>query len=305
MTQASAAVRCLRRRIRRDGLLARTPGARRRHSCARSWTRQARVACSTWAAPPAGMSSTWPEQGFEAVGADPSEAMLAARPRARRRPARARFCPGRLRPAWPTRWAAPASTPCSAWATRCPTRGDRPVCWRRSRDLAAVLRPGGVLVVQQLNYDRILTQGQRFLGLSSGQAGGSEYLFFRFYDYAPGQLTFNMVIMRRDAGRQLAAAGGSDAAAAHPLHATGRVAAPGGFRDAAPLRQSTGGRLMPRSPPTTCCSWRSGALALSQAVSGTGPHWHLFLRFLAAASGLRPRPWLPLLAKEDSPRCRC
>lgn len=65
-------------------------------------------------------------------------------------------------------------------------------------DMAAVLRPRGILVVQQLNYDRILSRGQRFLGLSTGESGGSEYLFFRFYDYAPGVLTFNIVIIRRD-----------------------------------------------------------------------------------------------------------
>jgi glycine/sarcosine N-methyltransferase len=66
-------------------------------------------------------------------------------------------------------------------------------------DIAVVLRPDGVLIVQQLNYDRILACGQRFMGLSQGQADGAEYLFYRFYDYAPGVLTFNVVIMRQDA----------------------------------------------------------------------------------------------------------
>jgi glycine/sarcosine N-methyltransferase len=65
-------------------------------------------------------------------------------------------------------------------------------------DMAAVLRPGGALIVQQLNYDRILSRGQRFLGLSSGEHQGTEYVFFRFYDYAPGVLTFNVVIQHRD-----------------------------------------------------------------------------------------------------------
>lgn len=65
-------------------------------------------------------------------------------------------------------------------------------------DMASMLRTGGALIVQQLNYDRILSRGQRFLGLSTGEQSGSEYLFFRFYDYAPGVLTFNVVVLRRD-----------------------------------------------------------------------------------------------------------
>ncbi|MHB1414795.1 MAG: class I SAM-dependent methyltransferase [Chloroflexota bacterium] len=65
------------------------------------------------------------------------------------------------------------------------------------QDMAAVLRPGGVLVLQQLNYDRILVQGQRFLGLTPGRLDGKEYLFFRFYDYRDRLLVFNVVIMER------------------------------------------------------------------------------------------------------------
>ena len=121
------------------------------------------------------------------------------------------------------------------------------------RDLAAVLRPGGVLVVQQLNYDRILAQGQRFLGLSSGQSGGREYLFFRFYDYAPGQLTFNMVIMRRDAGGEWQQR--VESTPLQPILSTQLVESLRLAGFAAPrLWGATAARPMPRSPPTTCCS---------------------------------------------------
>ena len=70
------------------------------------------------------------------------------------------------------------------------------------RDLRAVLRAGGVLIIQQLNYDRILAIRQRFLGLSSGQQGAEELLFFRFYDFPEhlvpdSTLTFNVAIFRR------------------------------------------------------------------------------------------------------------
>lgn len=68
-------------------------------------------------------------------------------------------------------------------------------------DVAAVLRAGGYLVVQQLNYDRLLASRQRFLGVSAGQHEGQEMLFFRFYDYEGALLTFNVVTLRKEAGR--------------------------------------------------------------------------------------------------------
>jgi glycine/sarcosine N-methyltransferase len=66
-------------------------------------------------------------------------------------------------------------------------------------DIAAVLRPGGALIIQQLNYDRIMARRQRFLGVSSGQQPGSgkEELFFRFYDFGDDLLGFNMVTFQR------------------------------------------------------------------------------------------------------------
>ena len=67
-------------------------------------------------------------------------------------------------------------------------------------DMAAMIRPGGVLVVQQLNYDRILAQRQRFLGLTEGKRGDTEYLFFRFYDFEGEAVTFNLAIMSRRGG---------------------------------------------------------------------------------------------------------
>ena len=69
------------------------------------------------------------------------------------------------------------------------------------RDARDVLRPGGVLVVQQLNYDRILAQRQRFLGVSSRTSPEAEHLFFRFYDYGEPLITFNMVSFERPLDR--------------------------------------------------------------------------------------------------------
>ncbi len=69
------------------------------------------------------------------------------------------------------------------------------------RDIAAVLSPGGTLAIQQLNYDRILRERRRFLGVSSGVRGGVEHLFFRFYDFDGEQLTFNVVTFKKEGGK--------------------------------------------------------------------------------------------------------
>ncbi len=135
--------------------------------------------------------------GYDVVGVDPSVDMI------RRAEANAAGQPGvRFRPAGFGELAQRLGGPFDALIclgnTLPHALGEEGLA-KALRDIAGVLRPGGVLVVQQLNYDRILAHGQRFLGLSQGEADGAEYLFFRFYDYAPGVLTFNVVIMRRDA----------------------------------------------------------------------------------------------------------
>ncbi len=73
-------------------------------------------------------------------------------------------------------------------------------------DARAVLRPGGALAIQQLNYDRILAERRRFLGVNGRTSGAGEHLFFRFYDFPPpgappaNPLTFNVVTFERPAG---------------------------------------------------------------------------------------------------------
>jgi len=68
-------------------------------------------------------------------------------------------------------------------------------------DFAACLRLGGVLLLQNLNYDRILARRERWLEPQSHWEGEREYLFLRFYDFDPdGLLTFHMMTLRRDGG---------------------------------------------------------------------------------------------------------
>lgn len=67
-------------------------------------------------------------------------------------------------------------------------------------DLAACLRPGGLLLIQNRNFDSVLARRERWMEPQSYQEGEAEWLFLRFYDFDPdGLLTFNMVTLRRQA----------------------------------------------------------------------------------------------------------
>ena len=67
-------------------------------------------------------------------------------------------------------------------------------------DFRAVLRPGGVLLLQNNNYDAILLQKRRFMGVASREMQGTEYLFFRFFDLGPELVTFHIVTFAKTAG---------------------------------------------------------------------------------------------------------
>ena len=67
-------------------------------------------------------------------------------------------------------------------------------------DFRAVLRPGGLLLLQNNNYDAILAQKRRFMGVASREVQGTEYLFFRFFDLGPESITFHIVTFVKRAG---------------------------------------------------------------------------------------------------------
>ncbi len=73
-------------------------------------------------------------------------------------------------------------------------------------DFAACLRPGGLVLIQNRNFDAVLAQRERSLESSAGRwqepqfhrEGEAVWLFLRFYDFEPdGLLTFNVVTLRR------------------------------------------------------------------------------------------------------------
>ena len=64
-------------------------------------------------------------------------------------------------------------------------------------DFAAVLRPGGLLVIQNRNFDRVWREKERFMPPQSHRDAGGEWIFVRFYDFHEESLTFNMLRLRR------------------------------------------------------------------------------------------------------------
>jgi SAM-dependent methyltransferase len=64
-------------------------------------------------------------------------------------------------------------------------------------DFAAVLRPGGLLVIQNRNFDRVWTERERFMSPQSFRDAEGEWIFVRFYDFHEASLTFNMLRLQR------------------------------------------------------------------------------------------------------------
>ena len=69
------------------------------------------------------------------------------------------------------------------------------------KDMANCLRPGGLLLIQNRNFDAVMAEKQRWLGTQSHREGENEWLFLRFYDFdQDGLITFNIVRLSREGG---------------------------------------------------------------------------------------------------------
>ncbi|MHB0859109.1 MAG: class I SAM-dependent methyltransferase [Anaerolineae bacterium] len=64
-------------------------------------------------------------------------------------------------------------------------------------DMARVLRPGGVLLIQSRNWDKVLAQRERFMAPEAHEMDGRHWVFLRFYDFGADTLRFNMVRLHR------------------------------------------------------------------------------------------------------------
>ena len=66
-------------------------------------------------------------------------------------------------------------------------------------DMANCLRPGGLLLLQNRNFDAVMAEKNRWLGTQSQVKGSHEWLFLRFYDFDPdGLITFNIIRLHKD-----------------------------------------------------------------------------------------------------------
>lgn len=65
-------------------------------------------------------------------------------------------------------------------------------------DLAACLQPGGLLILQNRNFDSVLEKKERWMEPQTYNENGEETLYLRFYDFLPdGIIEFNIVTLKR------------------------------------------------------------------------------------------------------------
>jgi len=65
-------------------------------------------------------------------------------------------------------------------------------------DFSACLRPDGLLLAQNRNFDAVLSRRERWMAPQARREEDTEWLFLRFYDFEPdGLITFNLVTLRR------------------------------------------------------------------------------------------------------------
>lgn len=64
-------------------------------------------------------------------------------------------------------------------------------------DFASCLRSGGLLIIQNRNFDSILSQKQRWMEPQSHKENGQETLYLRFYDFlSDGHIQFNIITLK-------------------------------------------------------------------------------------------------------------
>jgi len=65
-------------------------------------------------------------------------------------------------------------------------------------DFAACLRPGGLLLIQNRNFDAVVQNQDRWMGPQGHDEADGEWLFVRFYDFRPdGLIDFNILTLAR------------------------------------------------------------------------------------------------------------
>ncbi len=66
------------------------------------------------------------------------------------------------------------------------------------QDFTACLSPGGLLIIQDRNFDAVMLHHERWMEPQAHSEQNTDWIFQRFYDFDPdGLLTFNMVTLKR------------------------------------------------------------------------------------------------------------
>jgi len=66
-------------------------------------------------------------------------------------------------------------------------------------DFSACLRPGGILIIQNRNFNTVLANRERWMEPQSHREGEREWVFLRFYDFGPdGLIQFNVITLTRE-----------------------------------------------------------------------------------------------------------
>jgi len=67
------------------------------------------------------------------------------------------------------------------------------------KDFAACLRPGGMVLIQNRNFDAVMQRRDRWMEPQVRRAGDTEWIFQRFYDYEKnGGIRFNIVTLKQE-----------------------------------------------------------------------------------------------------------
>lgn len=66
--------------------------------------------------------------------------------------------------------------------------------------LGQVLKPGGLLVLQLRNYQRVIARNERFMPLNTRFENGKEFLYLRTNELGQDLITFNIIVLVRDEG---------------------------------------------------------------------------------------------------------
>jgi glycine/sarcosine N-methyltransferase len=117
-------------------------------------------------------------------------------------------------------------------------------------DFAACLVEGGLFILQNRNYDRVMARRERWLDPQSHTEGGREWMFVRCYDFeTDGSITFHILTMFREQGGTWSQAVSSTRL--WPLRAAGLTAAlqNAGFEILEPCGSARGEPFDPAASP--------------------------------------------------------